>query len=243
MRYIYHLYLDENLGMMKIIFRLNEEEYRTRSGYLWRYHTIHRILSHPAYKGLHDKGLTMPVIIEPERWQAAQDKRLRVRSIHRDMKNWLLQGLCICGKCGHVFNCRQPKPNQLRRYVCRGRNKDSHLDGSPRCTMHSIEAGDLEKAIWRQLKAVMTDQEALKESFRNSLEESRQRSNSLDNRSDLSEKELRTIYDKKERLALVYADQAIKRETYEKRMGILKQREKDLLKARSKSNWTNWSGQ
>ncbi len=36
-----------------------------------------------------------------------------------------------------------------------------------------------------------------------------------------------------ERLALVYADRAIKREVYEKRMSILKKREKDLLKARS----------
>ena len=102
--------------------------------------------------------------------------------------------------------------------------------------MRSIMAEELEKAVWRQLKAVMTDQEALKESFRNSLEEARQRRNSLDNRSDFSEKELQTIYDKKERLALVYADQAIKRETYEKRMSILKKRENDLLKARSNLN-------
>ncbi|MEK7354245.1 MAG: recombinase family protein, partial [Chloroflexota bacterium] len=62
-RYIYHLYLNDNLGMMKIIFRLNQDEKRTRSGYLWRYHTIHRILSSPAYKGIHDKGLTMPVML------------------------------------------------------------------------------------------------------------------------------------------------------------------------------------
>ncbi len=36
-----------------------------------------------------------------------------------------------------------------------------------------------------------------------------------------------------ERLALVYTDQAIKREVYEKRMSILKKREKDLLKSRA----------
>ena len=66
-RYIYHLYLNDNLGMMKIIFRLNQDEKRTRSGYLWRYHTIHRILSSPAYKGIHDKGLTMPVMLDPEK--------------------------------------------------------------------------------------------------------------------------------------------------------------------------------
>ncbi|MFC1957823.1 zinc ribbon domain-containing protein [Chloroflexota bacterium] len=186
--------------------------------------------------GIHDKGLTMPVIIDPERWQAAQEKRTVVRSIHRETKNWLLQGICICGECGRVFNCRQPNPNQLRRYICRGRNKDSHLDGSPKCTMRSIEAGELEKAVWRQLKAVMTNQETLKESVRHSLEEARQRRNNLDNRRGTSEKELQEVYDKKERLALVYADRAIKRETYEKRMSVLMKRENDLLKARSNLN-------
>jgi hypothetical protein len=33
-------------------------------------------------------------------------------------------------------------------YVCRGRIKESHLDGSPRCTIRSIEAEELEKAVW-----------------------------------------------------------------------------------------------
>jgi hypothetical protein len=178
----------------------------------------------------------MPVLIDPEKWQAAQDKRTRVRSIHREVKHWLLQGICICGECGHVFNCRQPEQNQIRRYVCRGRNKDTHLDGSPRCTMRSIDANELEKAVWRQLKAVMTDQEALKESFRHSLEEARQRSNGLDHCSGFNEKELHEVNDKKERLALVYADRAMKQNVYEQRMSVLKKRENDLLKARSNLN-------
>ncbi len=232
-RYIYQLYLDENLGMMKINLHLNQEGYLTRLGYTWRYRTLHRILTHPAYKGEHDKGLTMPVLINPEKWEAAQEKRLGVRSVRRDPKNWLLQGLCICGECGHVFNCKQSNPNQLRRYACRGRNKDTHLDGSPRCTMRSIDANELEKAVWRQLKAVMTDHEVLRDSIRHSLEEIKRRQNDLDNRNGTNEKELQEVQDKKERLALVYVDQAMKKEVYEKRMSILKKKENDLLKARS----------
>ena len=99
--------------------------------------------------------------------------------------------------------------------------------------MRSIEANEFEKAVWRQLKAVMTDQEALKESFRHSLEGARQRRNSLDHGGSLNEKELSEVNDQKERLALVYADRAMKKEVYEKRMSVLKKRENDLLKARS----------
>lgn len=65
------------------------------------------------------------------------------------------------------------------------------------------------------------------------LEEARQRRNSLDSHSGTNEKDLEEVQDKIERLALVYADQAMKKDTYEKRMGILKKRQNDLLKARS----------
>jgi len=53
---------------------------------------------------------------------------------------------------------------------------------------------------------------------------------------NVNEKELEEVHDKKERFALVYADRAMKKGVYEKSMGILKKREKDLLKARSNLN-------
>jgi len=99
--------------------------------------------------------------------------------------------------------------------------------------MPNMLADDLEKAVWKRLKKVMTDHEALRDSLRNTLEDLRQRRNSLNKGSDFTEKELQTVYDKKERLALVYADQAIIREVYEKRMDILKRKESELLKART----------
>jgi len=94
------------------------------------------------------EGLTMPVIIDQETWEAAQEKRLGARSIRRSPKNWLLQGLCICGECGHVFGCQQKDSRERRYYSCRGRRRDTHLDGSPRCTMPNILADELEKVVW-----------------------------------------------------------------------------------------------
>ena len=212
MRYIYSLYLKEDLGIMNIILRLNEEGYRTHFGYTWCFHTVHRILSHSAYKGLHPKGLMMPSIIDQDTWEAAQKKRLSARSIRRNPKNWLLQGRCICGECGHVLGCQQKNSKERRYYSCNGRDKDTHLDGSPKCTLPRTRADGLEKAVWRRLKSIMTDHEALRDSLRSTLEDLKQRRNSLSKGSEFNEKEIQTIYDKKERLALVYADQAITRE-------------------------------
>ena len=63
-RYIYHLYLDENLGTMRIPFCLDEQGYRTRRGYRWCFASVYKVLTHPGYKGLHPKGIKMPPIID-----------------------------------------------------------------------------------------------------------------------------------------------------------------------------------
>jgi len=232
-RYIYDLYLKEGLGIMRIIARLNEEGYHTRQGYSWCFHSLHKVLSHSAYKGIHPKGIKMPSIIDEATWQAAQEKRLKARIIRRQPRNWLLQGLCICGECGHVLGCQQKDATERRYYSCQGRYKESHLDGSPKCTLPRAKADHLEKAIWRRLKAVMTDHEALRDSLRNTLDDIKQRRNGLSRGWEFNEKELWAVYEKKERLGLIYADLAITKETYEKEMSILKKKEGKLLKART----------
>ena len=45
----------------------------------------------------------------------AQRKREEARSVLADLKGWLLQGLCVCGECGHVLGCQQ-KHAKDRRY-------------------------------------------------------------------------------------------------------------------------------
>ncbi|MFC1902562.1 recombinase family protein [Chloroflexota bacterium] len=231
-RYIYSLYLKEGLGMMNIISRLNQEGRRMRFWYTWHFHTIHRILSHPAYKGMHPKGILMPPIIDQDMWEAAQEKRQGARSMRRNPKNWLLQGLCVCGECGHVLGCQQKHAKDRRYYSCQGRDKDMHLDGSPKCTLPRIKADILEKAVWRRLKAVMTDHEALRDSLRNSLDDLKKSKTNLNHGWDNNEKELKAVHEKKERLGLIFADLAITKEQYEKKMAILKKKESELLKAR-----------
>jgi site-specific DNA recombinase len=232
-RYIYHLYLNEGLGTMKIPFRLNEESYRTRLGYLWGIDAIHRVLTHPGYKGLHPRGLKMPAIVDEVTWEMAQEKRLKARHVRRSVRHWLLQGLCVCGECGHVLGCIQKDQTERRYYSCPGRWKDCHLDKSPKCTLPRMRADLLEKAVWRRLKAVLTDSEALKDSLRNTLTELKQKRNELNKGSGSIDRELETISGKKERLGLAYADGAVGKEAYDDRLRILKKKEGELLKARS----------
>lgn len=105
--YIYHLYLNEGMGTMKIPLRFNEEGYRTGLGYCWGFHSVYKVLTHPGYKGLHPNGLKMPPIINEATWEMAQEKRIKARNIRRNAKHWLLQGLCVCSECGHILSCIQ----------------------------------------------------------------------------------------------------------------------------------------
>ena len=118
-RYIYDLYLDEKIGTLHIHERLNKEGLRTREGYLWHYSFVLSILSNPAYKGTHRTGLKMPVIIDATTWDKAEQQRHKARQIRGKPRNWLLQGMCVCGICGHKLGCDKKKGTKPRYYVCR----------------------------------------------------------------------------------------------------------------------------
>jgi site-specific DNA recombinase len=231
-RYIYKLYVEEKLGTMKIAFRLNEEGFRTRREYLWGFSTISRILSHTAYKGIHPQGYKMPPIIDEEMWDMAQTRCREARHVRRKVRHWLLQGLCICGECGHILSCQQKDTSERRYYSCPGRWKDTHLDGSPRCKLPRIKANLLEWAVWERLKAVLTDSETLREGMKNSLAQLKERREQLYRDTNSVDKKLEAIIARKERLGLSFADGAITRETYKKKLQEAVRIEKDLLRTR-----------
>jgi hypothetical protein len=235
-KYVYHLYLKERLGTMKIPFRLNEEGYRTRRGYHWTFSPVYTILTHPGYKGTHRNGIRMPRIVDEATWEAAQQKRLKVRHIRGNPRNWLLQGLCICGECGHVLSCQQKNQTERRYYSCQGRYKDTHLDGSPKCTLPRLRADLLEMAVWKRLKAALADSQTLRETFRSTLAELKEKRGEMGKATESIDRELENISGKKERLGLAYADGAVAKEVYDNKLGILKKREGELLAARSNLN-------
>jgi hypothetical protein len=229
-QYVYDLYLRENLGTMKIPFRLNKEGYRTRSGYRWSFTPVYNMLTNPAYKGEHARGLKMPVMIDGATWELAQQKRLKARRVRGAARHWLLQGMCFCGECGRVLTCQQKDSTERRYYSCQGRYIDSHLDGSPRCELPRMEAGLLEKKVWRRFKTVVSDSEVLKHGIRDALADIRERRDELGKDTAVVDKELEGIQGKKERLGLAFADGALTKEVYTGRLQKLTNREKELVK-------------
>jgi site-specific DNA recombinase len=113
-RYVYRLYLDGKIGTLHIHERLNAEGLRTRGGFLWHYSFVLSILSNPAYKGTHRNGLSMPVIVDTETWDKAERQRHSARQVRGKIRYWLLQGMCVCGICGHVLGCEKRKGKQPR---------------------------------------------------------------------------------------------------------------------------------
>ena len=163
-RYIYHLYLIEKLGYMKITEKLNNEDYRTRRHQPFNTPAIRRILTNPAYRGEHELGYRMPAIVKPEVWARAQERRNENRTERKVMKrDWMLQGSLYCGHCGHHFHCTQKKKNHGRIYSCYGRTKAAHLDGSSRCDCPPLDADRIEAAVWKAFANTVNNPELHKE--------------------------------------------------------------------------------
>ena len=228
-RHIYDLYLDEKIGTLHIHECLNKEGLRTREGYLWHYSFVQSILSNPAYKGTHRTGLKMPVIIDAITWDKAEQQRHKARQIRGKPRNWLLQGMCICGICGHKLGCDKKKGTKLRYYVCRGRHKEHHPDGSPPCKLPYIRAEELEFTVWNQVKQAFADPETLKDYVNKALEELESRKVQIGVGYLGIEQDIVKIKEKQERLGMAYTDGTLAERAYKEKLHQFKKQEKELV--------------
>lgn len=145
-RRIYDLYIKNRMSINSIVAVLERDDVRNRNGVEWRYSKVHEVLVHPGYKGRHRIGIPMPPVIDESIWQQAQQKRENARSVLVDPKGWLLQGMCSCGKCGHVLKCIRKKPSENRYYACRGRVSRNIRD-EKRCELPYVRADWLERGV------------------------------------------------------------------------------------------------
>jgi DNA invertase Pin-like site-specific DNA recombinase len=79
-RYIFRLYLKDGLGIRRIARRLNEEEIRTRRGWLWSMVTVRDLLRNRAYLGTYSRfGVRVPAshppLISPEDFRRVQERQ------------------------------------------------------------------------------------------------------------------------------------------------------------------------
>jgi len=228
-RYIYNLYHDEKIGTLRIHERLNKEGLRTREGFLWHYSFVLKILSNSAYMGKHPKGFKMPVIIDPDTWDKAEQQRHNARQVRGQVRSWLLQGICVCGICGHKLGCEKKKGNQPRYYVCGGRHRVHHPDGSPTCTLPYIRAEQLETKVWNTLKQVFADPAKLKQYADKALAELEQRRAQIGEGFLDIEKGIAGVKKREERLGLTYTDGTLTESAYKTKLNQLKKQEADLI--------------
>ncbi len=229
-RYIYHLYLNEKLGTEHIHTRLNEEGLRNREGSLWYFSSVLFILSNPAYKGTHRLGLEMPVIIDTVTWDKAEQKRHKARSIRGKTLNWLLQGMCVCGICGHTLKCVTRKGTKARYYVCRGRLKKYQTDSKAICNLPWMHADQLEMIVWNKVKQAFADPDTLKDYVDKALAELEGRKTHIGEGYIGIEKDIASVKKKQERLGMAYADGALDDSVYKTKLQQLKKQEVELVR-------------
>lgn len=146
----------------------------TRRGNVqWSLGSIQLILRNPVYSGYFDYtdkmlGETVriqtPIIIDPEKFDIAQNKRKATRE-HKHHVNpskhfYLLRGVIYCGHCGSPMGGRTSKAGQQRVYYCvhKERQWKTREDDEPKwkrgtgCSMvRSVNIGKTDQLVWRMI--------------------------------------------------------------------------------------------
>ena len=217
-RLIYDLYASgKSLGA--IADQLNEELVtpRGKNGKGWYSSSMQQILINPAYKGevivnrhchIADINkvdlskairIAVPPIVPEDKWNIAQFRLVNNKHLKATENGiFTLQGLIKCGDCGCSYRTTRPGN---RYYVCRGKLKNVHLDGSPRCKNRNIRAENLEQAVWKRVMDIINDPNKLKPMLIEAINNLKERDSDLEARLLPIEKRLKEIAERKARLA------------------------------------------
>jgi DNA invertase Pin-like site-specific DNA recombinase len=162
-RYIFRLYLTENLGIRKIAGRLNEENIPTRRGGRWSMVTVRDILRNRAYLGHYSRfGTTVtgshPALVSPDDFRRVQD---RLQSRHpttraRSVTPFLLSGLVYCARCNNkmigvsrrqswLTRAGESRSATYRYYQCESRTNQNS------CGYNTRRAAELESRVRQEL--------------------------------------------------------------------------------------------
>lgn len=155
-RYIFRLYLQEDMGIRKIAGQLNEENVPTRRGGRWSMVTVRDLLRNRSYLGTYTRfGVKVPgshpPLVSQDDFRRVQE-RLQTRhggARVRTVVPFLLSGMVFCGRCGNKMigvSRRQrwttkdgeTRTAAYRYYQCESRTNQSA------CGYNTQRAADLE---------------------------------------------------------------------------------------------------
>jgi len=217
-RLIYDLYASgKSLG--SIADQLNKELIRPRrkDGKGWYSNSMRHVLINPAYKGeaivnrhchISDINkvdlskairIAVPPIVSEDKWNIAHARLTNNKNLKATKDNtFTLQGLIKCGICGCSYGSDRLK--NYRNYICRGKLKSAHIDGSPRCKNKNIRADYLEQAVWVRVMDIINDPNKLKPMLIEAIDKLKERESGLEARLLPIEKRLKEIAELKSRL-------------------------------------------
>ena len=162
-RYIFRLYLHEDMGIRLIARRLNEEALKTRRGGNWSMVSIRDILRNRAYLGtysrfnVHVSG-THPSLVTADDFHLVQDRLNARRTSYspRVASQFLLSGIAQCSYCNNKLigvsrkqswkrQSGETVSNSYRYYQCESRTNQSL------CGYHTRRADALETNVRDEL--------------------------------------------------------------------------------------------
>jgi site-specific DNA recombinase len=253
-RKIYDLYASgKSLGA--IADTLNKElvSPRGKNSKGWYNNSIRHILINPTYKGeavvnrhchISDINrvdlskairLAVPPIVPEDKWNIAQSRLYNNKHLKAAEKGvFTLQGLIKCGICGCSYGAAHS--GKYRNYICRGKLKNYHLDGSPRCTNRNIRADILEKVVWRRVMDIINDPNKLEPMLVEAIDKLKERESALETRLLPMERRLKEIAEMKSRLVEKWVIENMDTEKYRIAQQSLDKEEARLIALRRETD-------
>ncbi len=163
-RLIFHLYTSEDVGLRRIVSRLNEQAIPTRSGAAWSLVTVRDLLRNRSYIGTYTRfGMRIPgshqALVGTKEFNAAQEKMTRDKPdrVPYARKPFLLSGVTYCSFCGNKMVGvtrrqgwrRKDGSNPVghyRYYQCQSRTNQGM------CRYRTWRSSDLEDIVLGKLK-------------------------------------------------------------------------------------------
>jgi len=184
----------------------------------WRSTAVRQVLLNPMYKGTQIVNrhahisdinkvdlskaiqIRVPAVVTEEIWQMAQERLENNKHVRpKNQEVFLLQGMITCGICGYAY--RSERVHGTKYYLCRGRMKYHHLDGSPRCKSPSFKAEWLENEVCKRVGEIINDPNRLFVVIKDTIENLRSREADLSARLKPIEERLAEIAEQKAKLA------------------------------------------
>jgi site-specific DNA recombinase len=229
---IYDLYI-KHKSLRFVTHKLNTDGIKTRKNELWAVTSVKRILTNPLYYGVlvynkrshsykgelkhntKDKYIrgqgTYPTIISKELFDTVQIIiKQQTKTAPRKNAKYLLAGLVYCAECGSRMHGQRSKENHTY-YRCYG-----HLQkGIAKCSgKNAIRVDTLDRLLIKQLKKSKINYNDLKESVKNNAEFSNKDADSIKEKLQALESQLKKAQIKRQKMFELYEEGSISKKDF-----------------------------